>query len=111
MTDTPERIWADQDNLTWVEADPEEAMKREEVEYVRAPAWRTDMDAAPKDGTRIELFCAINGHRAICRWTGERWSMGEADNDDDEIAGLWLEFGSPTHWMPLSAAPRKEDAR
>lgn len=32
----PERIWADQDNLTWVEADPNEAMRRDEVCYIRA---------------------------------------------------------------------------
>lgn len=36
MTEAPKRIWEDQDNFTWVEADPTENMKREEVEYVCA---------------------------------------------------------------------------
>lgn len=36
MTDAPELIWADQDNLTWVEANPNETMRDCEAVYVRA---------------------------------------------------------------------------
>lgn len=32
----PKRIWADQDNLTWVENDPGEVLRAQETEYVRA---------------------------------------------------------------------------
>ena len=37
MTDAaPKRIWADQENLTWVEECPGEAMKDYEAEYILA---------------------------------------------------------------------------
>lgn len=48
MSEAPERIWADQDDLTWVEAYPSEQMKREETEYTRSDlcVTRADIDAA-----------------------------------------------------------------
>ena len=36
MTDAPKRIWTDQDNLTWVEDCPGEAMKDYEASYILA---------------------------------------------------------------------------
>ncbi len=35
-TQAPDTIWADQDELTWVEADPDEFMRSWETAYVRA---------------------------------------------------------------------------
>ncbi len=48
MSEAPERIWADQDNLTWVEAYPSEQMKSDEAEYTRSDlcVTRADLDAA-----------------------------------------------------------------
>lgn len=65
MTDAPERIWADPDH--WIEAPPASCGRKpgEYTEYIRAdlvPAWSSDMDAAPKDGTRqlAEMLREVN---------------------------------------------------
>ncbi|MDF3607574.1 hypothetical protein PE067_16320 [Paracoccus sp. DMF-8] len=48
-TTAPERIWADMDNLTWVEECPDERMKDDEVAYIRADLCRAPVaqDAEP----------------------------------------------------------------
>ena len=58
----PERIWADQDNLTWVEEYPGETMTRDEVCYIRA-----DVSAARiADLTRqlADAHTALDSYRA-----------------------------------------------
>ncbi|MFE3839191.1 hypothetical protein [Pseudogemmobacter sonorensis] len=62
----PERIWADQDNLTWVEADPNEVMRGDEVCYIRA-------DLAHPSGAE-SLWAEVNRLTAEVEvaWKGER---------------------------------------
>lgn len=73
--DMPERIWADQDNLTWVEADPTERMKSAEVEFVRSDLcasgqqvrvleWRStgyDRQTLEASALGLEVFYRVHG--------------------------------------------------
>jgi uncharacterized protein DUF551 len=72
--------------------------------------WR-DISTAPKDGTRILIFEAPDafnpdGVIVSCWWYA---------NDTYTAGGYWnggrgtLRTFLPTHWMPLPAAPPREE--
>lgn len=92
MADTkaPERIWADQDNLTWVEADPTERMKSDEVEYIRRDlhdALATQRDTASHNARHYADLCvtaeaerdaALAREAVVIEQTKRALAMGEA---------------------------------
>ena len=59
------------------------------------PRWSDDMDAAPKDGTRLLLF--VPGYGAMTGHFDERWHLHSCINRE----------ALPTHWMPLPPPPIK----
>lgn len=76
-------------------------------QQAEAPGWMT-IETAPKDG-RFILVNDMNG-TASCvaaKWlAGEQWSGWVYE---DDLLQDNLPLGpSPTHWMPLPAAPRSE---
>jgi len=96
MTDAPERIWANPDQR-----------RRKETEYVRAdlvPRWSTDMDAAPKDGTRILTFHPAQPGAIIERARRDNYVINAMK------AGQWwysLPEQPPVAGMPLPPPPIK----
>ena len=76
------------------------------VEYIRAdlvPAWSSDMDAAPRDGSRVLTFHPANPKAVVMRARHDSivWNAVKA--------GQWwysLPEQPPTHWMRI--APPKE---
>lgn len=95
MSDAPERIWADQDNLTLVEVDPEEVMKSDEVEYIRAdlvPKWYADLEA-DRDRMRKalkQLDVPCNCHPAFSERGLQDPACGAGDYGDIAREGLGL---------------------
>jgi hypothetical protein len=66
-----------------------------------AGEWNADMDAAPRDGTRI-LGARSGGHDIdVIFWTGGNW-FGQSN----EIS-MWAAF-PPTHWRDLPAPPEQK---
>lgn len=118
MTDAPQRIWAWVDELAGVVGSTERPETPEGMppgpnattlcaEYIRAdlvPGWSSDMDAAPKDDTRVLTFHPANPKSIVA----------PARRDDIVVwnarkAGQWrhLVLGQPpTHWMRVD--PPKE---
>lgn len=77
------------------------------TEYIRADlvfAWSTDMDAAPKDGTRILTFHPANPNALIERARKDNivWNAVKRDK-------WWYSLPEqpPTHWMHV--APPQSD--
>ena len=73
--------------------------------------WRL-IDTAPKDGTRVLVFCPVTG------WSSARhqiavseyshflgWALADtgANAEDADLDG------EPSHWMPLPAPPDTKD--
>ncbi len=52
--------------------------------------WQT-IETAPKDGTRILIFCGSHACTFVGQW----------------IKGQWVgaRYNTPTHWMPLPEPP------
>ena len=79
------------------------------AEYVRAdlatPQWRS-MDSAPKDGRSVLLWWphwwhdAHPGYYLHNQWHSDKALSSWSEGDD----------GGPTHWMPLPAAPDKQES-
>ena len=68
--------------------------------YTRAdlvPQWQP-IKTAPKDGTRIRLFCPDNG-----QW--ESWWVEDGEEWFADGQGFEL-VPYPTHWQPLPAPPQ-----
>lgn len=61
-SDAPELIWADQDNLTWVEANPNEAMKDCEAVYVRSDLCTSDQQVRALDDMVEDATMMLIGH-------------------------------------------------
>lgn len=84
---------------------------RAQAEHIAAlesmVAWRP-IETAPKDGTHIDLW-AGEERVADCRWNvrSKRWEYW-AWGDFDGMAMVKVDY-NPTHWMPIPAAPLKED--
>ena len=78
-TQAPERIWADQDELTWVEADPDEYMRSWETAYIRA-----DLSAAREAAAAQAMREAAV---AICRKEQERREWQHKDQHAED--GGW----------------------
>lgn len=119
MTDAPERIWLQDEGdyegardammgtdtgVTWCDT----RVNDSDTEYLRAdlaPGWSTDMEAAPKDGTRILTFHPANPGAIIERARRDNWIINE-----------WRGIGwyrslpeqPPVAWMPLPAPPKGE---
>lgn len=58
------------------------------------PRWRP-IETAPRDGDPVLVWMLASGHCAIASWRPEGW----------HVSGWKI---SPTHWMPLPAAPKEE---
>jgi hypothetical protein len=50
------------------------------------------------------LLCFSNGARQVGKWGGKRWIDPYSDSKYEE-------FTTPTHWMPLPAAPVSYDEK
>lgn len=59
-TTPPKRIWADQDNLSWVEECPGEAMKDCEAPYILASDAEAMVAAALRGATQVAVEAAID---------------------------------------------------
>lgn len=69
------------------------------------PGWSSDMDAAPKDGTRILTFHPANPGAIIERARQDNYVINAMK------AGQWwysLPEQPPVAWMPLPAPPKGE---
>ena len=62
----------------------------------RADQWR-GIESAPKDGTRIVLWCGS----ANCTFVGQ-WNRGKWEG---------CRWNTPAFWMPLHLPPQEEQAR
>jgi hypothetical protein len=97
MTDAPERIWANPDQR-----------RRKETEYVRdadlVPRWSTDMDAAPKDGTRVLTFHPANPGAIIKRARKDNYVINAM-----KAGQRWYSLPEqpPVAWMLLPPPPIK----
>lgn len=100
VPEAPEMIWADTDNLTWVETDPAERMKDCEVQYVRAdlatpaPQWQPKVKplvwtdpAPPNDEYRYDHVFAES---ALGRYSIEWKSWKEYDDFGVFCAGDYV---------------------
>lgn len=114
MTDATERIWATVDVDVsaqtidvYAQATPDGFVSRP-TEYLRAdlaPGWSSDMEAAPKDGTRILTFHPANPGAVIERARRNNYVINAVR------AGQWwysLPEQPPVAWMPLPAPPKGE---
>lgn len=69
-------------------------------------AWRSDMENAPRDGTRIDLWFAIGGRVADCYWSVRAHLDKSAWSKDRVIIALDdAKWKQPTHWQPLPPPP------
>ena len=111
MSDTmPEEIYAfDADELenrrNWI-------VSKKHANYVRKdliPEWNDDMDAAPRDGTEIDIL--LNGKSRVpdVHWSW-KYSDGFQDKDWVEVGTgnpvLFDDMNKITHWMPLPKPPQ-----
>lgn len=65
------------------------------------------IETAPKDGTKIDVWCPGYGRIADARFVEGRWREWGI-NECDQMT--WVQIGDRiTHWMPLPEPP-KEDA-
>ena len=114
MTDAPERIWATADidvsaQITdvYAQATPDGFVGKP-AEYLRAdlvPDWSSDMEAAPKDGTRILTFHPACPGAIIERARRDNWVVNEWRG----IGWYWsLPEQPPIAWMPIPAPPKGE---
>lgn len=99
MTDAPERIWTAPHVAGLGDRWYSQRHTPEDVEYLRAdlvPRWSDDMDAAPKDGTRVLTFHPANPKAII-----------ERARQDNIVWNEWRNMSwyrsipeqPPTHWM------------
>ncbi|REF70370.1 hypothetical protein [Paracoccus versutus] len=123
MTDAPELIWADQDNLTWVEANPYEVMKDCEAAYVRSDlcASGQQVRALIKAG-RAMADAAEHGVVAstlVVNWDNAEAALTPAPQDeqqlmtDDEISEFVRENGRPEDiflYLQPAATPTAQEA-
>lgn len=86
--EAPERFWADQESLTWVENYPSERMKNGEIEYIRAdlaaPSAPAEVDGLVE---RLRGIALGNLEEEIglafdCTRVWEAWSVGTMGQDD-----------------------------
>ena len=74
------------------------------AEPARAEQWQP-IETAPKDGTKIDLWCSHVLHGAVrapdARYHINNWVIGDLE---ERLNPDWI----PTHWMPLPAAPTSE---
>jgi hypothetical protein len=131
MGNAPERIWAwkfiPEKQNDVMRGGWHDAPDWKETEYTRTdliPAWSTDMEAAPKDGTIILAWCdhkadnEVNSvYKAHCNAFGFHGLTGPAivrfggewQTNDGNITDWWFDdddFESPvfpTHWMHVTA--------
>ena len=134
MTDAPERIWAWVDELAGVVGSTERPETPEGMppgpnattpcaEYMRAdlaPGWSDDMDAAPKDGTRIMLWRGYTelgswSELIIAQWHEDAWRWPDSRENpskykpwtDEDLMDGYADDKNFTHWMPLPPPPKK----
>lgn len=85
-------------------------LKAAEAHNARAnlvPGWSCDMEAAPRDGTRILTFHPANPGAIIERARRDNWVINEWRG---RIVGSWyrsLPEQPPVAWMPLPPPPIK----
>lgn len=65
--------------------------------------WNSNMDEAPKDGTRVLLGEASWPEPVIGSWAG--WAAEPGWGHSDEDAGITYGRCEPTHWQPLPPSP------
>ncbi len=85
-----------------------------------ANGWRTIDDGAPKDGTRILVWCHGGMHIAQwlpvwhpenMRWVSRLFTRNDRDTQSVELGPIDDQFQisvgwtGPTHWQPLPAPP------
>ena len=76
----------------------------EAASRLRALSWNTDMEAAPKDGSRFLAYePSTDGSFYECWWQTDFSNWEGWQND-------WDSEPSPTHWMPLPAPLGGSDA-
>jgi len=111
MTDTPDKIWVWLDRQDeplsgeWAQPDKGEPLGDTYYHERCVPRWSSDMEAAPKDGTRILTFHPANPNAIIERARRDNWVV-------NEWRGLgWyrsLPEQTPIAWMLLPAPPKGE---
>jgi hypothetical protein len=70
------------------------------------------IETAPRDGTRMLLWVAVNEEPVIAAWCVSRapyrfegWSTGWETASGYDVG--YASIGDPTHWRPLPAPPQE----
>lgn len=104
-TEMPETIWAWIPEILYGEFTASSKEKNPPaVEYHRAPAWRTDMENAPRDGRNIMAIRAKRGFSKIPNII--YWC--EADEKWKHYQNHTVVAHEPTHWTDLITPPTEE---
>jgi hypothetical protein len=77
-------------------------------QQIAAGQWNADMDAAPRDGSMIMVWCpTMAGERMprIVRWNGMRHRFPWEDPDGGNGS---ISAKQPTHWRHLPAPPETD---
>lgn len=73
------------------------------------------IETAPKDGTRVLLFCPAQIGIVVGHWCNNSYHKKPRPywtNDQENLWGVATTRGyQPTHWMPLPQPPAKEDGK
>ena len=78
------------------------------IEELSKPRWIPVTERLPKEE---EIYwCYTNmGIMCECRWTNNRWGLGESDKWGWNIMDV-PQYQKVTHWMPLPEPPEEERA-
>ena len=101
MTDTPKEIWVEP-GMPGYTTEPSECYTISYTHTDTLPTWQP-IETAPKDGVGIMTY----PHYRVTFWSNECLTVSGKG-----WAGSWDEYTesfssiTPTHWMPLPAAPK-----
>lgn len=77
------------------------------IEELSKPRWISVEERLPKEEAEI-YWCYTNmGIMCECRWTNNRFGVGESDKWGWNIMDV-PQYQKVTHWMPLPEPPKEE---
>lgn len=81
-----------------------------EVDKPQGDGWQP-IETAPKDGTRIMLFCSGKYGAVFGHWNKDQYSKKPRPywtNDKEQLWGVYdTRANQPTHWKPLPKPPKE----
>ena len=94
-----------EDNLSYANQIAEEAA--DAIEELSKPHWIPVTERLPKEEKKIYWCCTNMGIMCECRWTNNRWGLGESEKWGWNIMDV-PQYQKVTHWMPLPQPPKEE---